>query len=100
MSTRTLLFAFFLATALAQDKAGEVRGRVLGSRDGEPLALVQIQLAGTEMRAITGDDGTFQIANVPPGDYALQAASVGYRLANRQFSLAAGESKNLDVVLT
>jgi hypothetical protein len=101
MNLRPIFLALFVAASLwAQSPSGEIRGRVLGSRDGEPLALVQIQLTGTELRAITGDDGAFQIANVPPGSYVLQAATVGYRLATQDFTLAAGETKNFDLVLT
>jgi len=90
----------FAGIAVAQEPAGEIHGRALSSHDGQPLALVQIQLIGTDRQAITGDDGTYRIADVPPGSYTLQAASVGYRLASQEFTLAAGESKNFDPVLT
>ena len=77
-----------------------MRGRAVASRGGEPLALVQIQLVETPFRAVTRDDGTFQIARVPAGKYVLQAATVGYYLVHEEFTLAEGESKSFDIVLT
>jgi hypothetical protein len=96
------VFALLLAAvaAVAQEDVGEVRGRVLDSRGSEPLALVQVQLSDTAFGAVSGDDGTFRIAGVPPGNYVLQAATVGYHMVVREFTLAAGESKNFDIVLT
>jgi hypothetical protein len=91
----------FLCTALplyAQEN-GEVTGRVLNWRDNQPLALVQVQLQGTMLRAITTDDGKFRITGVPPGTYTLQASTVGYYILRQDFMIAAGETKNLDVVL-
>src|SRR5438552_11358476 len=85
---------------LAQEGTGEVNGRVISSRDGEPLALVDVQLAGTLLHAVTADDGTFHIPGVGPGNYVLQASTVDFYLLRQEFILAAGETKTFDVVLT
>src|SRR5262245_28932033 len=77
--------------ASAQQEAGQINGRIVNSRDNEPLALVQVDLSGTTFRAITGEDGTFHIAEVPAGTYVLQVATVGYYLTRQQFVLAPGE---------
>jgi hypothetical protein len=86
--------------AVAQDAAGEVSGRVVGSRGNEPLGLVQIQLEGTSIRVVTSDDGTFRMTGVPAGHYVLQAAIVGYYTSHQEFSLAPNESKIFEIVLT
>src|SRR5262249_56932153 len=80
-----LLFAAM--TALAQQETGEINGRVVNSRDNEPLAVVQVELAGTSYRAVTGEDGTFRIPGVPAGNYALQVAAVGFFTARQEFTL-------------
>ena len=100
MGLRPALLLFITAAALAQPQPGEIHGRVLGSRDGQPLALVQIQITSTNLRAVTGADGTFHLPNVPAGKYVLQAATVGYRLASEELTIASGEFKNFDLVLT
>jgi Carboxypeptidase regulatory-like domain/TonB-dependent Receptor Plug Domain len=106
MSLRwALVFLLACTSAVAQEKAGDVSGRVVNSRDNQPLALVQVQLvrvppAGTPLSAVTGEDGIFHIAGVPAGSYQLQASTVGYYVLRHDLTLAAGESKIFDVVLT
>ncbi|MBI4873298.1 MAG: TonB-dependent receptor [Acidobacteria bacterium] len=101
MGLRWVVAIFFaVAAVFAQDQGGEVRGRVVASRDSEPLALVQVQLSDTPLRAVTGDDGTFRIPAVPAGNYELRVSTVGYHLVRQEFALAAGEIKSFDVVLT
>ena len=87
-------------SAVAQDSAGEVSGRVVSSRDNQPLALVEIQIQGTSLRTVTMDDGSFHITTIPPGQHVLQASVVGYYTLHQEFALAVGESKNFDIVLT
>ena len=100
----TLLFA--AAIVLAQAQTGEVRGRVVSSRDNEPLSQVQVQIqdasssASTALQAVTGADGTFSITGVPAGNYVLRTTTVDYYLLRQEFTLAAGESKNFDIVLS
>ena len=82
-----------------QGATGDIYGHVVSSRDNEPLTLVQVELSGTMFRAITTDDGSFRITGVPAGDYVLQSTTVGYYSVRTPFTLAAGESRNIDVVL-
>jgi hypothetical protein len=105
-----LLFAAIIGAA--QVETGEVRGRVVSSRDNEPLSLAQVQVqdasslntnvssANMPLRAVTGAGGTFSITGVPPGSYVLQTTTVGYYLVRQEFTIAAGESKNFDIALT
>ncbi len=105
-----LLFAAIIGAA--QVETGEIRGRVVSSRDNEPLSLAQVQIqdsaslntnvssANTPLRAVTGADGTFSITGIPPGSYVLQTTTVGYYLVHQEFTIAAGESKNFDIALT
>ena len=95
-----LILMLAAASAAAQDRPGEVSGRVVSARDNEPLALVQVELAGTPFTAVTADDGTFRITGVPAGAYVLQASSVGYRMIHQDFTLASGGTKRFEVALT
>ena len=107
MRLRSIVLLWFAgATVFAQADTGEVRGRVVSSRDNEPLSLAQVQIqdatssANLPLRAVTGTDGTFSITGVPPGNYVLQTTTVGYYLVHQEFTIAGGESKNFDIVLT
>ncbi len=79
---------------------GVVRGSIVDAHGGEALANVRVQLAGSDYRAVSNARGLFQIAGVAPGDYVLQISTVGYHLENHPFHLAAGETKEFEVVLT
>ena len=88
------------AAAGAQPAPGEVRGSVADARGGETLGNVQVSLAGGAFRATTDSRGRFAISPVPPGEYVLNVSTVGYHLIKRPFTLAAGESKEFEIVLT
>ena len=107
------IFAVLFAAVIAagQTDTGEIRGQVVSSRDKEPLSLVQVQLrlagatadtsAGTPFRAITGQDGTFSIPGVPPGNYVLQLEPEVELYRDNAFLKRVGEvarSKNFAVV--
>jgi hypothetical protein len=102
MALRTTISALLFAslTLFAQSGTGQLRGRVVNSRDGQTLGLVQVQLTGTRFRAVTGDDGTFHIDSVPAGSYALQASAVDFYQARQEFTLASGETKEFEIVLS
>jgi hypothetical protein len=87
-------------SAVAQESPGEVSGRVVSSRDNQPLALVEVQLEGTSFRSVTTENGSFHITGVPGGNYVLRTAVVGYYSVHQELALSAGETKNFDVVLT
>ncbi len=83
----------------AAQTAGEIHGAIADARGGEPLANVQVQLAGTTYRAISGAKGRFAIDGIAPGDYTLNVSTVGYHLAKHAFHLDAGESKEFQISL-
>ncbi len=85
---------------MAQQPTGEIAGRVINARGSEPLSRVQIQLFGTEFRTVSGDDGAFKIQNVPPGGYVLHVSTVGYHLLRIPFTLAPGENKSFELLMT
>lgn len=57
---------------------GKIAGVVKDGRTGEPLPGVNVIVKGTLMGASTDIDGFFAILNVPPGEYEIQAAYIGY----------------------
>ena len=88
----------------AQQVTGTVGGRVVNSRN-EAVTLVQIQLRGAlaeaiVARAVTTAEGTFQLPDIAPGSYVLETAAVDYYVVRQEFTVAAGETKNFEVVLS
>jgi hypothetical protein len=97
---QTLFLVLGASIVFAQQEPSEITGRVIDSHSSEPLALVQIQLAGTAFRTTSTADGKFRLTNIPAGDYVLHASTVGYILLRQNFTLASHEQKTFELLLT
>ena len=96
-----VLLAILLALGAAQaQENGSVTGVVVDFRGGEPLTRVGVKLSDTGFSTVTDDKGRFALEGVPPGDYTLHVATVGYRLLKQPFHLNAGETQDFEVVLS
>jgi len=78
-----LLIGFGLATALAQQVT--IAGRIIDDDTQEPIAFATILMKENGYWAITGDDGTFNMKNIPVGKATLTIQCLGY--ATRQLAL-------------
>ncbi|MFD2726533.1 TonB-dependent receptor [Hyunsoonleella rubra] len=56
--------------------------------DGESLPYVNIYLKGTDMGAVSGDNGTFKITNVKRGTYTIIASFTGYQTQRKRIAVA------------
>src|SRR5205807_9157638 len=83
-------------SAVAQGDS--LTGRVTDTT-GASLAGVRISVVGTRFGAVTGPDGRYAIADVPPGTYRLQARLIGYGIAETDLILAAGQTATADLRL-
>ncbi len=91
-----MLSAFFLQ---AQNGAVLV-GTVLDSHGGEPLANVAIRVLGNAQRTYSDSQGSYSLPNLPPGDYVVQASTVGYRVSSSALHVKAGELNQLNFILS
>jgi iron complex outermembrane receptor protein len=60
-------------------QTGTITGTVRDLESGELLPLVNIQVAGSNIGAASELDGSFKIADLPPGKYKLIATYIGYK---------------------
>ena len=103
---RTLRLALAMAVsalwaakpAAAQD-AGVITGRVVDATSQAPIQLAQIQLVGTTRGTVTGDDGTFRIAGVRPGQYQVRVLRLGFQASAKPVQVTAGGTSALDFAL-
>jgi outer membrane receptor protein involved in Fe transport len=84
----------------ADDLASGVRGRIVDSDSGEPISDVVVTVVGQPVRAISDDDGVYQLA-LPRGTYTLRYAGDLYqRQRVRGVVVRAGGITTVDLRLT
>jgi TonB-linked SusC/RagA family outer membrane protein len=66
---------------------GSISGKVTDAKTGEPLAAAGLKLGNTELGGVTGEDGTYHIARVPAGTYALVVRRIGYAPETKQITM-------------
>ena len=87
------------AAAIAQD-FGTIKGKVIDAEDGEELPGVNILLEGTILGASTSLDGSFEIRQVEPGNYHLEASLLGYQTLEEHITVTADETVALKIQLS
>ncbi len=80
-----LWFAPFVVVSLGltsvhmQAQSGVVQGAVVHAVTHVPVAGARVIVAGTDLTAVTGADGSYRISGVPAGDHAVEATAPGYQ---------------------
>jgi len=57
---------------------GGIRGQVVDSDFGQPIAKAQVTIMGSPFGAVTDDQGNFTISGIPPGVYTVQTRAASY----------------------
>jgi len=66
------------AQLAAPADVGDIAGLVRDASSGKPLGYANVLVEGTNWGAMTLDDGSFQIKNIPAGTYTLRVRMMGY----------------------
>jgi len=85
--------------ATAQDDFGTLVGQVTSADLGQPLANVNVLIAGTGLGSLTNQDGRFIILRVPPATYEVEVSSIGYSMSSVTVVVSAGGTANVEVQL-
>ncbi|HTM49969.1 MAG TPA: TonB-dependent receptor [Bryobacteraceae bacterium] len=99
-NTSRAALALFLAAGARAQTTGTIRGSVLDSQTGRPLAGVAIAVDGhSDDRNITGPDGGFTLA-MSPGNYTLRFRTSNYAPVElTDVAVRAGEATEASTVL-
>ena len=83
----------------APPASATVRGTVVDARTGSPLPRI---LVGVESGPSTqsGQDGTFALEKIQPGDVRLTVSAVGYGLVQRALRVAPGQTLDVTIPLS
>lgn len=74
-----------------------ITGRVTDAASGEPVAMAQVSLVGTNLVAETNRDGLYTLRGATPGSATVRVLRLGYGEESRQVTVIAGESVTLDI---
>ncbi len=88
-----------LLTPLQAWGQGSLEGVVRNAATGAPLAGAQIVIVAHEIGGISGPDGGFEVAGVPPGVHTVEISLIGYATVTREVTIASGQRARLDVEL-
>lgn len=94
-----VLLTFGVNGATAQQGA-RITGTVRGVQTGQPIGSVTLMLRGTRIGARSGEDGSYLLRNVPPGEYVLVARMIGYGQAQQNVTVVEGQTFTADFNLT
>ncbi len=83
----------------AQQPRGSITGRVVDGATQQPIAGVSVVVMGTERRALTRNDGSFTLSEVPAGAQRLRATRIGYGPGLQETSVMAGGTVTVQFAL-
>jgi len=76
----TIVLVVCLTSALVWSATtGRISGVITNSETNQPVPGATVQVIGTNLGAITDQDGKYSILNVPVDNYTIRVTSVGYR---------------------
>lgn len=78
---KTVFFLFLLGllTAAGAQPTHKIKGTVIDKASRQPLEFINVLILGLGRGAVTDAEGHFNIQELPPGIYRLQASAVGYK---------------------
>ncbi len=83
--------ALVLGTSGLAAQQGAVSGRVTDASTLEPLTGAQVFIQGTNLGALTDQDGRYRIEGVPAGTYEVTVRLIGYRQASDDVAVQSGQ---------
>ncbi len=99
LAIATMRFVGAPVDAHAQAQPGIIVGRVTDARSGDAVAGASLQVEGTRLGAVTGQDGRYRIVNVPSGTRSILVLRLGYSSNRQAVTVAAGATVTHEVGL-
>ncbi len=99
-----LLTSFLLVTACGDEptatiSTGTISGTVYDASAGTPIAKARVITEPPSGSVTTGDNGSYEITNVEPGTYHINAAKFGFDSAGVNISVSANVTTTADIPL-
>src|SRR6476660_2046971 len=95
-----LLASAIAVPAVAQSgSAGRISGRIFNPATQQYVRNAEIRVAGTDLVAYSGDDGSYVLTNVAPGEIGLTVTYTGYDVASAKVNVGADATVTRDFEL-
>jgi TonB-linked SusC/RagA family outer membrane protein len=88
-----------LGAPLSAQQLATISGKVTDAQTGNPLAVANVVVQGTQLGAVTADDGTYRIAHVPLGAQTVVVRRISYAPDRRMVTLVEGATATVDFAL-
>lgn len=92
----SLLCAALFTCISLQAQNGTIKGTVKDAESGEALVGANVVIAGTSQGAATDASGMYTIADVKPGEYALEVTYTGFQNFKKIVVVRAGQTTTID----
>ena len=94
-----IFLLFSLASSLAA-QTGSITGKVIDSKNSEPLIGAAVTINGTTTGSATDFDGNYTISNLKPGTYTLTVTYISYKTLTKENTVVEAEKTTLqDIAL-
>lgn len=85
------LWVFLLGLLCYDSSAAILKGHIKDAKTGEPLVGATVLIKGTKLGTFAGLDGSFQLKDVPNGEWQLQVSYVTYQTTLVKVTIAKAE---------
>jgi TonB-linked SusC/RagA family outer membrane protein len=100
MCSTAALCAPPLAPSARAQSGAIIAGQVTDVRTRQGVARVTVQVEGTRLGTLTGEDGRFRILNVPAGTHVVTARRIGYGVARASVVASADRPASVELSLS
>jgi iron complex outermembrane receptor protein len=97
VSIGVLLAALWALPLRAQEPAGTIQGTITDSAS-QPVQGVTVTVGSRS--AVSRPDGRYTLGNVPAGSGTVEARLIGYAQGSQPYTLGAGQTVDVDIVMT
>ncbi len=99
-STILVIFCLILiSTAFGEQGEGGLKGVVKDATTNEPLVGANIVLIGTNIGGATALNGSFNITNIPEGNYKIKVTFIGYATFTEEINIAENKTLTIEIAL-
>ncbi len=76
-----------------------IKGKVIDAHSGEPISFASVALVGTEIAAMTDDNGLFELETPRSGNFVIRATMVGYDPAEQKVDATKGRPGSIVIAM-